>query len=398
MEKGRMSDNRTSKKTKKIFGYMMRFDLREGFPLSTTRKMFYKAGVHELIWFIMGDTNNTYLVNNGVHIWDEWALPEAHTVLSQYHYQDRVNLYAEKMGITPDQAFDKFHHLSMEKGFGHVINTLDNEGIPSTYGVEIHKQGDLGPIYGAQWRAWDTGETLPTGERKLVDQLQYVIDTLRTNPNSRRIIVSAWNVKDLPDETKDPYDNVKEGKMALAPCHTIFQFATMPMSVQERLDWAAERYEAEGRDMAQGEESELWRAFYETYVEGSATPEQEQALTDELDRLNVPKYMLNLLLFQRSGDAYLGVPTNIMSYALLLSMVAHVTNMVACDFVHILGDAHLYDNQFDNVAKVLEREPLPLPSLWLNPAVKEINDFTYDDIQIIGYQSHGALERVEVAR
>lgn len=240
--------DRTGVGTLSIFGYQMRFNLRRGFPVVTTKKLHIKSVIYELLWFLRGDTNVRYLHDNGVTIWDEWAGPD----------------------------------------------------------------GDLGPIYGAQWRSW----TKPGGET--VDQISRVIDSIKTDPHSRRHIVSAWNVAELD-------------RMALPPCHIVFQF-----------------YVANGT--------------------------------------------LSCQLYQRSADIFLGVPFNIASYALLLMMVAHVTDLRPGEFIHTMGDAHLYLNHVEQAQLQLTRQPLPLPVMRLNPAVKSIFDFTYEDFQLLDYHAHPAIK------
>lgn len=234
--------DRTGTGTRSVFGYQMRFDLSEGFPLLTTKKLHLKSIIYELLWFLKGDTNVKYLQEHGVRIWNEWADPDT---------------------------------------------------------------GDLGHIYGYQWRSW------PDYKGGFIDQISQAVETIKNNPDSRRIIVSAWNVGDL--------DN-----MNLPPCHAFFQF-----------------YVADGR--------------------------------------------LSLQLYQRSADSFLGVPFNIASYALLLMMVAQVTGLKAGDFVHTLGDAHIYNNHFEQVKEQLSREPRRLPRMLLNPDVKDIFDFKYEDFQLVDY-------------
>ncbi|MCL6516121.1 thymidylate synthase [Alicyclobacillus sp.] len=252
LREGVRKEDRTGVGTLSVFGHQMRFNLQEGFPLLTTKRLHVKSIVHELLWFLRGDTNVRYLREHGVTIWDEWA----------------------------------------------------------------REDGDLGPIYGKQWRSF-TG-----ANGKTVDQIQWVIDEIRRNPNSRRLVVSAWNPPELDE-------------MALPPCHVLFQF-----------------YVANGQ--------------------------------------------LSCQLYQRSADTFLGVPFNIASYALLTHMVAHVTGLAVGEFIHTLGDAHLYLNHLEQVRLLLSREPYPLPRLRLNPAVKSIFDFRYEDIEIIGYQAHPPI-RAEVA-
>ncbi|WP_418404503.1 thymidylate synthase [Barnesiella intestinihominis] len=244
LDHGVLKEDRTGTGTHSVFGYQMRFDLQNGFPLLTTKKLHLKSIIHELLWFLKGDTNVKYLQANGVRIWNEWA----------------------------------------------------------------DENGDLGHIYGYQWRSW------PDYDGGHIDQIKEAIDTIQNNPDSRRIIVSAWNVADLP-------------QMNLPPCHAFFQF-----------------YVANGK--------------------------------------------LSLQLYQRSADIFLGVPFNIASYALLLMMVAQVIGLEAGDFVHTLGDAHIYNNHIEQVREQLSREPRALPTMKLNPNVKSIFDFKYEDFELTDYNPH----------
>lgn len=254
---GVKKSDRTGTGTLSVFGYQMRFDLQQGFPLVTTKKCHLRSIIYELLWFLSGDTNIQYLKDNKVSIWDEWATDD----------------------------------------------------------------GSLGPVYGHQWRSWPT----PSGGQ--IDQISQLLHQLRTNPDSRRLIVSAWNPVDLPDESLSPTDNVVQGKMALAPCHALFQF-----------------YVAEGK--------------------------------------------LSCQLYQRSADIFLGVPFNIASYALLTMMIAQVVGLEYGEFVHTLGDAHLYLNHLDQVEQQLRRDPRPLPEMLLNPDVKDLFAFTYEDFTLKGYEPH----------
>ncbi|MEX1032162.1 MAG: thymidylate synthase [Cellvibrionaceae bacterium] len=254
---GTEKSDRTGTGTKSIFGHQMRFDLQEGFPLVTTKKCHLKSIIHELLWFLKGDTNTRYLRDNGVSIWDEWATAE----------------------------------------------------------------GDLGPVYGFQWRSWPA----PDGES--IDQISLLLEQIRNTPNSRRLIVSAWNPAQLPDESVSPRDNAMEGRMALAPCHTFFQF-----------------YVAEER--------------------------------------------LSCQLYQRSADIFLGVPFNIASYALLTMMIAQVVGLKPGDFIHTLGDAHLYLNHMEQVEKQLARQPRPLPVMRLNPEIRDLFGFGFADFELVGYDPH----------
>ncbi len=248
MEHGVDKEDRTGTGTRSVFGYQLRCDLADGFPLLTTKKVHLKSIIYELLWFLRGDTNVRWLQEHGVRIWNEWA----------------------------------------------------------------DENGDLGPVYGSQWRAW------PDGQGGTIDQIAQVIDQIKNTPDSRRIMVSAWNVAEVPT-------------MKLPPCHSLFQF-----------------YVAQGK--------------------------------------------LSLQLYQRSADLFLGVPFNIASYALLLMMVAHVTGLQPGEFVHTFGDAHIYRNHFDQIREQLSREPRPLPRMLLNPEVKSIDDYKYEDFTLEGYDPWPAIK------
>lgn len=254
LDNGFEKEDRTGTGTISVFGYQMRFDLNEGFPLVTTKKVHLKSIIYELLWFLNGDTNIGYLKENGVRIWDEWA----------------------------------------------------------------DENGNLGPVYGHQWRNWNS---------EGIDQISEIIHTLKKNPDSRRMMVSAWNPSVMPDTKKSFSENVSNGKAALPPCHALFQF----------------------------------------YVANNK---------------------LSCQLYQRSADVFLGVPFNIASYALLTQMIAQVCNLELGDFVHTFGDVHIYKNHVEQVKLQLSRSIRPLPQMQLNPSVKNIFDFTYDDFTLIGYDPH----------
>ncbi|MEW6646460.1 MAG: thymidylate synthase [Pseudomonadota bacterium] len=276
LEHGTRKEDRTGTGTVSVFGHQMRFNLAEGFPLLTTKKVFLKGIIHELLWFLAGDTNIKYLVDNGVGIWNEW--PHA--------------VYVKSTG--DNMALADF-----------VARIRDD--------AEFARQwGGIGPGYGHQWRSW------PTPDGGTIDQISQVVQQLRNNPDSRRIIVSAWNVAEVEN-------------MALPPCHTLFQF-----------------YVADGR--------------------------------------------LSCQLYQRSADIFLGVPFNIASYALLTLMVAQVTGLKPGDFVHTLGDAHLYLNHLEQAQTQLARTPHPLPQMQINPAVTSLFDFKFEDFELVGYECHPAIK------
>ena len=254
LNQGNEKSDRTGTGTKSVFGYQMRFNLSDGFPMVTTKKLHLKSIIYELLWFLKGDTNIEYLKKNGVKIWDEWA----------------------------------------------------------------NKNGDLGPVYGHQWRNWNSDG---------IDQVKEVIETLKKNPDSRRMLITAWNPGVLPDTNKSFEENVKQGKVALPPCHALFQF----------------------------------------YVHDNK---------------------LSCQLYQRSADIFLGVPFNIASYALLTEMVAHVCGYKAGDFIHTFGDAHIYNNHIEQLDLQLSRNPRTLPKLKINKKITNILDFNFSDFEILNYDPH----------
>ncbi len=261
LDKGSRKEDRTGTGTISLFGYQMRFDLSEGFPCVTTKKLHLRSIIHELLWFLKGDTNIAYLKENGVSIWDEWA----------------------------------------------------------------DENGNLGPVYGAQWRNW----IAPDGRH--IDQMKILLDDLRSRPDSRRHVISAWNPAVLPDETRSPRDNARAGLQALPPCHMMFQF-------------------------------------------------------------HVANNRLSCHMYQRSADVFLGVPFNIASYSLLTMMVAQVLDLEAGDFIISLGDAHIYMNHLEQVNTQLSRQTLPLPVMQINPDRKNLFEFVYEDFDLQNYQSHPGIK------
>lgn len=304
-EKGAVKGDRTGTGTRSVFGYQMRFDLRKGFPLLTTKKMFVKGIVTELFWFLNGDTNIRYLLRQGNNIWNEWPL-------ARFIDSDTFNEVFPDVDMTDwthrkdsDPVFRRNVYTPVLDYFKEQILTDDD------FCEAFGSIGDSGS-YGANWRRFQG----PDG--KVVDQIEDVLDSLRTTPDSRRMIVTAWNPAEI--------DNA-----ALPPCHTLFQF-----------------YVVEGR--------------------------------------------LYLHLYQRSGDVFLGIPFNIASYSLLLHLVAKEVGLEVGEFIHTIGDAHIYDNHTEQVETQLEREPRPLPTLWLNPDVTSLYDYTADDIRFDGYDPHPSIK------
>jgi len=301
LENGIKKEDRTGTGTISIFGYQMRFDLSKGFPLVTTKKLHFKSIAYELLWFLNGDTNIKFLNDNGVKIWDEWA----------------------------------------------------------------DENGDLGSIYGEQWRRWFN----PFDTYGNIDQISKVIKQIKNNPDSRRLIVSAWNVVDLPDESLTPQQNVKEGNMALAPCHVMFQFYTQELSLNERYDlYCKLMTESYGDDFNYLSVSSINHDFFDT--------------------LNIPKRKLSCMLTQRSTDSFLGVPYNIASYSLLTHMIAQQCNLEVGEFIWSGGDCHIYLNHLEQVEEQLKRTPYDLPTLNIKRKPDSIFDYKYEDFEIVNYKAY----------
>lgn len=350
LRRGRLKKNRTGVDTIGTFGTQVSFDLTEGFPLLTTKKVHYKAIIHELLWFLAGDTNIKYLVDNDVRIWNEWA------------HAKYLKTPIEKL-MEEETSKDGWHrvHASLED----FVKAVKNN---PTF---AKKWGELGEgTYGGMWRAFpytdftggttfnSSGQPLPARAEGTVDQIQKVVDKLKTNPDDRRLIVSAWH----------PY---WVDHCALPPCHCLFQFHTEELTDNERWEWAAKNHNP-------------YVSPQEFILRGH--------IDEVMNRAGIPKRRLNCKLTQRSCDVFLGVPFNIASYAMLLSMMAHVSNMVPGEFIWSGGDVHIYTNHLDQIQEQSKREPRPAPRLKLNPAVKNIFDFKYEDITIEGYDPHPAIK------
>lgn len=315
LDKGVVQPDRTGTGTRSVFGHQMRFDLLAGFPLLTTKKIFLKGVIHELLWFLKGETNIKYLVDNGVHIWDAWA----------------------------------------------------------------DETGELGPVYGSQWRSWpvmllkgypefvehsDGSKTYFDAKvhAGAIDQIANVVNSLKVNPSSRRHIVSAWNPAEVDI-------------MALPPCHCLFQFYTRPLTAKQRAEYFITSMSAEFNQ----------QTMFELDVQDEARAHAA------LDERHVPRYELDCQLYQRSADVFLGVPFNIASYALLTMMVAQQTNMVPGDFVWTGGDCHIYNNHVEQVGMQLSRVARPLPAMQIKKA-SSIFDYQYEDFTLLGYDPHPAIK------
>lgn len=388
--KGTPKKDRTGTGTLSIFGHQMRFNLQEGFPLVTTKRCHLRSIIHELLWFLKGDTNIQYLKDNGVTIWDEWCLAEDEVVNKPLVKSERAKLAVEGEYCKEDllQLIKKLDKMGPVAGQQY----LDDMGVPKTLPSIMRRAGDLGPVYGKQWRAWQhheiiaaddkegldnatskggewiaggddlmNGDTTPYVYRFETDQIAKVMDQLKNDPDNRRIIVSAWNVADLDD-------------MALAPCHAFFQFYTREMSLDDRVQWAEEN------------DNELWSDYiHATFVD-------ENTRLGWLDKAGVPTRKLSCQLYQRSCDIFLGLPFNIASYALLIHMFAQQANMVVGDFVWTGGDVHLYSNHLEQARTQLGRTPRALPKLIIKRKPDSIFDYKFEDFDIEGYDPHPAIK------
>ena len=328
LEKGVEKDTRAGK-TLSLFGKQLKFNLKEGLPMLTTKKMFTKGVIHELLWFLKGDTNIKYLIDNGVHIWDDDA------------YRYFLQTICKKPGA--GNAMDKEEFLK------HVL--IGDEW--HFFADKSYRFGDLGPVYGHQWRNWNG-----------VDQVKEVIEKLRNNPDDRRIMISAWNVGEIKD-------------MALPPCHYSCQFYTKKMTIKERKQWAID--------------NKIEFEHYDCYADAKGSDEE---IVEMFDKDGVPKRKLSCMFQMRSNDIGCGTAFNWLSYALMTHIIAQCANMDVDELIYTVGDAHIYKNHIEPLKEQLTRNPhlYALPTLWLNPEKKNIDDFTYDDIKIIGYKSYPAIK------
>lgn len=332
IENGNYKNTRAGE-TKSLFGKQMRFNLKDGFPLLTTKKVFTKGIIHELLWFLKGDTNIKYLVDNNVHIWDDDAYR---------YYKELCNKINRNLTREFNREYSKEEFINRIKNENFVYDTIVTQLLPLK--SFTYKLGNLGPIYGEQWRNWG-------GQ----DQIKNIVNVLKTNPNDRRIILTAFNVDELSD-------------MALPPCHIMAQFYTKEMNTIERLNWLCEHND-------------------------NKYDEWKSATSEKLDELSVPKYALSCMFFCRSQDFPLGTPFNIASYALLTHMIAQVCNMDVDELIWNGGDCHVYLNQIDSITEQLSRKGYDkLPTLVLNKNVKDIDDFKFEDIKIENYQCEDVIK------
>lgn len=367
LETGIYRGDRTGKGTYSILAPQLRFDLREGFPLVTSKKMHLRSIIHELLWFLRGSTNNEELKAVGVSIWNEWAVTEDVCGLRPLTREERVNDYHELTGIPVEQihqilAVHDAAYARQETGARSADRHMTEIGLPEFIDDIIVPRGELGPVYGRQWRQWEA----PNGEH--IDQLQNILEEMTVRPFSRRLIVSAWNPAVLPTETVSPQQNAIEGRQALAACHTMFQFINYPLSDAQRQAIYDKRRAAEGLPVA-----------------------TKDASPETLDAAQVPRIMANLHLYQRSADSALGVPFNVASYALLLMMASQQCGYEAGELVISFGDYHLYSDHVETMKVQLERPTHPLPTMRLNPDVTSVFDFKYEDFTLEHYTSEAKL-------
>ena len=365
---GKVKKNRTGIDTIGIFGAQAKYDVDlNAFPILTTKKVHFPAIVHELLWFISGDTNIKYLVDNNVRIWNEWAYKRyKDTCISKIPDNE-----LESLSVPSGMSLSDVDHLSMEMFIDRIKNDAEF----------AKKWGELGEgTYGGMWRNFpfyttvndNDASTCPKGTASgtkgdyaeswffgRIDQLQKVIDKLKFNPDDRRMIVSAWHPHWVDH-------------CALPPCHCLYHFNTEELTVDERL-------------AISGREQNILSVAVDAY-------DKEGTVVDELNKLNIPTRRLNCLLYQRSQDTALGNPFNVASYSLLTAMIAQVVNMTPGTFTHSTGDTHIYVNHIDGLKLQLTREPKKLPRLWLNPEVKSLFDFKYDDIKLLDYEFHPTIK------
>jgi thymidylate synthase len=416
MQFGKARGDRTGTGTIDYFGYQTRFNLKDGFPLVTTKFVPIRLVIEELLWFLKGSTNNRELFAKNVHIWDAWALEDR----TDYTVIQRRSLLVDQLAV-----YQAFHDPEFNAVAIPVFETHEELDAWASDFMATHpeascwpipkfktngRDGDLGPIYGAQWRSWPgrlmtqditdeepepleldvQGHGFPLSGNSVwqepIDQIADLVKNLRERPFSRRHVVTAWNPAVLPDESISPQDNVREGRQALASCHCMFQFS---VSERDIVDIHAEA----GDDVM----NQL-KAYQETLVEGvdykgsKLNIDFSNLSMKWLEERGVRTKELSCQLYQRSADMFLGVPFNIASYSLLTMMIAQVVGMVPGEFIWTGGSCHVYSNHFDQIDTQLGRKPYVLPKMVLDPTVKSIDDFTIDSFQLVDYHHHDAIK------
>lgn len=398
LEEGKYKEDRTGTGTYSVFGAQMRFNLSEGFPLLTTKHTHIKPIIHELLWFLRGETNIRYLKENGVNIWDQWVKPgtEEYRPMTNEEMKAAIIKADRNLGSNPNREY-KFTQLEEDKPILCEICCSPNDnfieikykqqgGLEEIYsGLHGGKEpkvlvaGELGPVYGSQWRSWPA----PNGET--IDQISNLIEMIKKNPDSRRLIVSAWNPAEV--------DN-----MALPPCHSLFQFYSFDRDwsdiVVDLIDsdvvidgeYAIDHHRRVTEDM----KSLIWVNGWEKTEdnEGYRHPDYRKISFEIAQKYGIPTRKLSCQLYQRSADTFIGLPYNIASYSLLTMMLAQVTNHVPGDFVWTGGDCHLYSNHIEQTKLMLSGESYPFPTMTLNPEIKDIFDFKYEDFTLKNYKSN----------
>ena len=396
LKSGRSKSDRTGTGTISSVGLQMRFNLNEGFPLVTTKKCHLPAIIHELIWFLKGETNIQYLKDHNVKIWNEWAVPEDvyREVPMENHERVTYALLEKLTPLSRPEFCKELNQMSVEKGHEYLTEL----GVPTTTQVLVMRAGEVGPMYGSQWVRW-----VDSYGRAPINQIMNAQNTLLNNPDSRRIVVSAWNPSDLPDESISPVENVVAGNAALASCHAFFQLLPEPLSMVEIMDLASATSEEAWRDLdfvwdscisenppKDELDAGLWHRPDPLF--GWERKDFEVTFEATAKELGLPLYRLSLQVYIRSNDMFLGAPFNIASYALLCMMYAQTANMLLGELIYTTGDAHIYKNHFEQVDQQLSRTPKALPTMRLNPDVKSVFDFKFEDFTLEGYEPHEAIK------
>lgn len=380
LTKGRRKVDRTGVGTYSLFGPQLEFDLSEGFPLPTTRKIFIRGVLEELMWFLNGHTDNELLVAKDVHIWDKWALAQDAQVVEEINYGDRIAMYASKKKIGYQSADFEMRALgSVEK----AVKFLDDQQIPVTRIKRVVKKGECGPIYGAMWRKW------PNPDGTTTDQIEELLKFLGSeNPKqrySRRLVVSGWNPSLLPDEGASHEENILNGRQVLPPCHTAFQFIVEPLTHEERVSHLEKTYSTNGKN-------EYLAIYANAAHELGQEVSNYEIEVKALELAKVPKDMLSCKLFARSQDVPVGTVFNIASYSAMVLMLAKQFNMVPGRYIHSMGDAHIYTNQVEQVKEQLSRAPRTLPTMRLVDAPGRFFDYTPKNFVLEGYDPHPKID------